>query len=561
MSPSARYPRALVVLRRDLRLSDHAALAHACARAEEVHLLFVFDRAILDPLQDRADRRVDFIWQCLQSIQQELSGAASLLCAHGNAREVVPAVAFALEANVVMFNHDDEPQALERDAAIRKALHAAGIGCIDFKDQSVFERAEVLTQTGRPYTVFTPYRNAWMKRLELHPEAAAEHGVNLEKLRSPPAAALERIRKFLAQQGSRLWLGAPPSLEEIGFQGTDLDSLGVRAGHPGAAALLEDFAQRITAYDTARDYPARKGPSYLSVHLRFGTLSIRAALRLALGSRASGSGASVWLNELVWRDFYMQILHHYPHAASSAFRPEYDRIRWETGEQADRHFAAWCAGCTGYPLVDASMRQLLHSGYMHNRLRMVTASFLCKDLGIDWRRGEAWFARKLIDFDLSANNGGWQWAASSGCDAQPYFRIFNPVSQSEKFDAQGVFIRRYVPELAALSDRDIHAPWKQSAQQQSAQRISAQEQSTLQQSAPGQTASVQTALRQPALLRTGLQQTTLFPQQGVDSPLPCTNPYPLPIVDHEAARKRTLLRYQVVKAPGEAAVQSARKPR
>jgi deoxyribodipyrimidine photo-lyase len=534
------------VLRRDLRLSDHAALAQACARAQEVHLLFVFDRAILDPLQDRADRRVDFIWQCLRSIQEKLSGAASLLCVYGNAREVLPATAFALEVNVVMFNHDDEPQALERDAAIRKALEAAGIGCMDFKDQSIFERAEVLTQAGRPYTVFTPYRNAWTSRLERHPEAAAEHRVNLERLRTPSTAALERLRTVLAQQGARLWLGIPPSLGEIGFQSTDLDHFGVRAGHLGAAALLEDFARRIAAYDTARDYPARKGPSYLSVHLRFGTLSIRAALRLALANRLSGSGASVWLNELIWRDFYMQILHHYPHAASNAFKPEYDRIQWETGEQADRHFAAWCAGRTGYPLVDAAMRQLTYSGYMHNRLRMVTASFLCKDLGIDWRRGEAWFARKLIDFDLSANNGGWQWAASSGCDAQPYFRIFNPVSQSEKFDAQGEFIRRYVPEVAALSNRDIHAPWKQSAKRPSELR---------------QTAPPQTARPQPEPQWTELQQASLFSERGVDYSLPSTTPYPLPIVVHEAARTRTLLRYQVVKTPREVSILPAGRER
>jgi deoxyribodipyrimidine photo-lyase len=445
-----------------------------------------------------------------------------------------------------MFNHDDEPQALERDAAIRKALEAAGIGCMDFKDQSIFERAEVLTQAGRPYTVFTPYRNAWTSRLERHPEAAAEHRVNLERLRTPSTAALERLRTVLAQQGARLWLGIPPSLGEIGFQSTDLDHFGVRAGHLGAAALLEDFARRIAAYDTARDYPARKGPSYLSVHLRFGTLSIRAALRLALANRLSGSGASVWLNELIWRDFYMQILHHYPHAASNAFKPEYDRIQWETGEQADRHFAAWCAGRTGYPLVDAAMRQLTYSGYMHNRLRMVTASFLCKDLGIDWRRGEAWFARKLIDFDLSANNGGWQWAASSGCDAQPYFRIFNPVSQSEKFDAQGEFIRRYVPEVAALSNRDIHAPWKQSAKRPSELR---------------QTAPPQTARPQPEPQWTELQQASLFSERGVDYSLPSTTPYPLPIVVHEAARTRTLLRYQVVKTPREVSILPAGRER
>ena len=533
MSTSTAYPRALVVLRRDLRLRDHAALAKACASAQEVHLLFVFDRAILDPLPDRADRRVDFIWQCLQSIDAELQGEARLLCAYGDARQIVPALAKALEASMVIFNHDDEPQAIARDAAIRAALLANGIACVDCKDQTIFERAEVLTQSARPFSVFTPYRNAWMKQLAAHPEAAAEHRVDRRCLRTPSPTALERSRIALAHCGALLWLGAPPRLEEIGFHDTALSSLGIVAGTRGAQALLEDFSRRISAYDTARNYPALKGPSYLSVHLRFGTLSIRAALRLALAGgstdntpahavaaagtaaapqasagtaaahavAAADGGAASWLNELVWRDFYMQILYHYPHAANNSFKPVYDRIRWEEGEQADANFAAWCAGRTGYPLVDAAMRQLLHSGYMHNRLRMVTASFLCKDLGIDWRRGEAWFARKLIDFDLAANNGGWQWAASSGCDAQPYFRIFNPVAQSEKFDAQGRFIRRYVPEIAALGDREIHAPWM-----------------------------LPEARQRASGLRPGEH-------------------YPLPIVDHDAARMRTLMRYAVVKAP------------
>lgn len=523
MSALPKYSRALLVLRRDLRLSDHAALARACVLAMEVHLLFVFDKTILDALLDPEDRRVDFIWQSLQSIDEDLSGQARVLCAHGYAKDVVPVAARALEAGVVLFNHDDEPQALERDAAIRQTLHQLGIDCVDLKDQSVFERDEVLTQAARPYTVFTPYRNAWMKRLDTHPEAADPHRVDRSRLRSPTPKAFEGLTALLSQQGARLWLGPPPSLEDIGFRDSGLAKLGIRAGERGAEALLRDFEARIADYAAARDYPALKGPSYLSVHLRFGTLSIRAALRLARAGRPlqeggpgfeatsaahpspvePGRGAATWLNELVWRDFYMQLLHHYPHAARGAFKPEYARIVWEAGEQADAHFAAWCEGRTGFPVVDAAMRQLLHSGYMHNRLRMVTASFLCKDLGIDWRRGEAWFARKLIDFDLAANNGGWQWAASSGCDAQPYFRIFNPVSQSMKFDAEGRFIRRYVPELAALGPREIHAPWKLTAE------------------------------RRRELEREGGAR------------------YPTPIIDHDAARIRTLMRYQVVKSPSE----------
>ena len=273
----------------------------------------------------------------------------------------------------------------------------------------------------------------------------------------------------------------------------------------GAAQLFEDFKSRMAAYGEARDYPAVKGPSYLSVHLRFGTISIRTLARAAYrawqgnADFGGGRGAEVWLSELIWRDFYFHILHHNPHVVTRSFKPEYDAIRWATGARADALFGAWCAGRTGYPLVDAAMRQLGQTGAMHNRLRMVTASFLTKDLGIDWRRGERFFAEHLNDFDLAANNGGWQWAASTGCDAQPYFRIFNPVTQSERFDAGGKFIRRYVPEIAALPDQAIHAPW----------------------------------LAKPLELRAA----------GV---APGTN-YPLPIVDHALARAKTLERFKAVR--------------
>ncbi|RZI80890.1 MAG: deoxyribodipyrimidine photo-lyase, partial [Rubrivivax sp.] len=285
-----------------------------------------------------------------------------------------------------------------------------------------------------------------------------------------------------------------PALKDIGFESAGLTAH-VGQGSRGAEALLDDFLDRIDEYDRKRNFPAQKGPSYLSVHLRFGTVSIRRLARLAHERMQGGDhGAEVWLSELIWRDFYHQVMHHHPHAMSTSFRPEYDAIRWETGEHADALFQAWCEGRTGFPLVDAAMRQLNQTGYMHNRLRMVTASFLCKDLGVHWQRGEAYFAQQLLDYDLAANNGGWQWASSSGCDAQPYFRIFNPTNQSEKFDAEGRFIRRYCPELAGIEDRAIHEPWA----------------------------------------RASLQM------QGVD--------YPRPVVDHALARERTLARYSVVKS-------------
>jgi deoxyribodipyrimidine photo-lyase len=267
---------------------------------------------------------------------------------------------------------------------------------------------------------------------------------------------------------------------------------------PPAEALLDDFLGRIDAYDSARDYPAVKGPSYLGVHLRFGTISIRRLAREA-ASRPASDGARVWLSELVWRDFYQQVLHHLPHVVGHSCKPEYDRVRFEHGRHADEHFAAWCEGRTGYPLVDAAMAQINQTGWMHNRLRMVAASFLVKDLGIDWRRGEAYFAEHLIDYELASNNGGWQWSASTGCDAQPWFRIFNPVTQSRRFDPQGRFIRRYLPQLARLEDAQIHAPWE------------------------------------------------LGPIELEAAGIALGHDYPRPIVDHAEAREKTLARYAVVR--------------
>jgi len=292
-----------------------------------------------------------------------------------------------------------------------------------------------------------------------------------------------------------------PALAAIGFEATNLSALKIAPGTTGGRALLDDFLDRIDRYDATRDFPAVKGPSYLSTHLRFGTLSVRELASLAWDRMRAGSrGAEVWLSELIWRDFYHQVLHHHPRVVDHAFKPEYDRIKWEHGKHAEALFAAWCEGRTGYPLVDAAMRQIAQTGYMHNRLRMVVASFLTKDLGIDWRWGERWFATHLNDFDLAANNGGWQWASSSGCDAQPYFRIFNPVSQSEKFDLQGKFIRRYLPQLAGLPDAALHAPW---------------------------------AAKPLDLVAAGVEL-------GRD--------YPRPVVAHDEARARTLARYAVVKA-------------
>ncbi len=492
-SPAPSYPCGLVWFRRDLRADDHAALYHALTMCAQVHCAFVFDTEILDSLP-RADRRVEFIRESLVELDESLrslSGhaAGGLIVLHAAASDAIPALADALGAQALFANHDDEPQALQRDGLVRTRLAAAGRAFHTSKDHTILERSEVLTQTGSPYSVFTPYKNAWLKKADAF------------QLKSYP---VQRHARSLAPRPPS-HRGGVPTLDSLGFQSTGLAQLRIPTGESGARQLFDDFLGRIERYDDARDFPAIKGPSYLSVHLRFGTISPRVLARTAHRLMREGNkGATTWLSELIWRDFYFQILYHHPHVVGQSFKPAYDAIAWETGPEADALYAAWCEGRTGYPLVDAAMAQINQTGYMHNRLRMVVASFLVKDLGLDWRRGEAYFATHLNDFDLAANNGGWQWASSSGCDAQPYFRIFNPVSQSEKFDPEGKFIRRYLPQLAKLPNKALHAPW----------------------------------LARPLELQ----------EAGVR----LGDNYPEPVVDHDAARQRTLARYAVVKAASNA---------
>ena len=479
----------LVWLRRDLRVSDHAALHQALRHCQRVHVVFVFDTDILDALP-KIDRRVEFIRESLVEVDtqlRELAGhpEAGLIVRHGVAKDKIVKLAQHLQAQAVFANHDDEPLALARDIQVRGHLADHGIVLHTFKDHVVFERNEVLTQMAKPFSVFTPYKNAWLKKLRP------------EDLQGWPIAA---HAARLAPRPSDL-AKPVPSLQDIGFAPSNLQALKIPTGESGAQALLQDFLTRIDHYEETRNFPAVKGPSYLSVHLRFGTVSIRQLAREAHARMLAGSpGAAVWLSELIWRDFYVQVLHNFAHVGQGhSFKPEYDNIRWEHGPHAHKLFDAWCQARTGYPLVDAAMRQINQTGYMHNRLRMVVASFLVKDLGVDWRWGERYFAQHLNDFDLSANNGGWQWASSSGCDAQPYFRIFNPTSQSEKFDPEGKFIRRYLPELAELPNADLHAPW----------------------------------LAKPLALQAAA--------------VVIGKTYPAPVVDHAQAREKTLARYAVVK--------------
>ncbi len=479
------YASGLMWFRRDLRTDDNAALARALRACATVHGLFVFDRALLDGLP-RADRRVEFIRDSVQELDEALRRVGGpghgLLLAHEDASTAVPRLARALGVQAVFANHDDEPLAQERDERVRRRLADAGIALHTFKDHVVFERGELRTQAGRPYSVFTPYARAWYAKLD---------DADLQSF--DPAQAPGRWGPRPAALS-----GSVPSLEALGFAPTRLRATGVSPGASGAQRTLQAFLRRIDGYEAQRDRPALAATSGLGVHLRFGTVSIRRLV--ALARERAGAGAAAWLKELVWREFFFQVLANFPQVGRGAsFRPEYDRIAWEQGALADARFAAWCEGRTGYPLVDAAMRQLAATGFMHNRLRMVAASFLCKDLGVDWRRGEQWFALRLDDYELASNNGNWQWIASCGCDAQPWFRVFNPVTQSAKFDPAGEFIARWLPQLAALPLALRHAPW------------------------------------------------TARPVDLAAAGLALDRDYPRPIVDHAQARQETLRRYAVVR--------------
>lgn len=430
--------KALVWFRRDLRDFDHAALYHALKSSQAVYCVFIFDTEILDKLSNKQDRRVEFIWESVRELKAALqANGGDLIVKHGCARELIPTLALQLNIYGVFANRDYEPIAVARDADVANQLAKNNITFHDFKDYVIFEKDEVLSLAGKPYSVFTPYKNAHLKKLDdfyLKPYPVDRYIHNLAKV-----APCNLI-----------------SLESIGFARTNLAEMRLQTGMSGGKALFEDFENRMDRYKEARDFPAVKGVSYLSVHLRFGTVSIRHCTRKARNRMDIGSQA--WLSELIWRDFYVQILYHNPQVATGkAFKTEFGDLAFPNDKKL---FKAWCEGKTGYPLIDAAMRQINQTGFMHNRLRMVAASFLVKDLLIDWRWGERYFAENLIDFDLSANNGGWQWAASTGCDAQPWFRIFNPITQSERFDASGKFIRKYVPELGSCSDKEIHTPWQ-----------------------------------------------------------------------------------------------------
>lgn len=399
--------------RRDLRLEDNAGLYHAL-KSGRVLPIFIFDNNILDKLEDKHDKRVVFIHQSLQHIHKQLRAIGSGLQVFlGTPEKVYQQIVATYKVKAVYTNHDYEPYATQRDSGIGQFLHQHGIAFHTFKDQVIFEKDEVLKDDGKPYTVFTPYSKKWKAALSPF------------YLKAYPTE--KYFDKFLQYEPE-----AMPTIEEIGFNPTAVNI-------PSAEL---DLAV-VKKYKEQRDYPAINGTSRLSVHLRFGTVSIRKIASVALANNET------FLNELIWRDFYHMILWHFPQVAQGkAFKPEYDLIDWRHDE-AD--FEKWCKGMTGYPIVDAGMRELHATGYMHNRVRMIVASFLSKHLLLDWRWGEAYFAQKLLDFDLAANNGGWQWASGSGCDAAPYFRIFNPYLQTQKFDGELAYIKKWVPEFQEFS--------------------------------------------------------------------------------------------------------------
>lgn len=387
--------------RRDLRLEDNTGLYHALKNHDLVLPLFIFDPQILDPLS-KTDARVQFIHQQLNKINQQLrSMGSSIYCVKGQPLSIWKQLTTEYKITSVYTNRDYEPYARKRDQEIKDFLIKKGVSFHSFKDQVIFEKSEIVKPNGQPYTVFTPYKNRWLENFQ-------------------PPMVNDSIQSFHFYQHHFPF----PSLEDIGFQPSPI--------------VVKDFTLEVLEkYHQDRDYPAKDQGSYLGPHLRFGTISIR-QLILQIASKSS-----TFLNELIWREFFMQILYHFPHVVTENFKSKYNGIQW-LNKASD--FDRWCKGQTGYPLVDAGMRQLNASGYMHNRVRMITAGFLCKHLLIDWRWGEAYFASKLLDYELSSNNGNWQWSAGTGCDAAPYFRIFNPITQLKKFDPNLVYVQQWIPE-------------------------------------------------------------------------------------------------------------------
>lgn len=396
--------------RRDLRLSDNTALNAALQSDQKVLPIFIFDTEILDQLENKSDRRVDYIHQVLEGINEELKNYQSgIKTYHGKPLEIFKEILNEFEIETVFCNRDYEPNAIKRDHEISDFLHKNKINFKDYKDQVIFEKNEIVKNDGLPYTVYTPYSKKWKEKFH----QTEIHSTQIS------------FKNFYSFKTKNIH-----TLKEIGFEKTDM-------------VFVEPVLDKkiIESYDKNRDFPALDQTTRLGIALRFGTISIRKCVKYA------SEHNQTWLNELIWREFFMQILYHFPKVVTKCFKEKYENIQWRNNEE---EFKLWCEGKTGYPIVDAGMRQLNETGFMHNRVRMVVASFLTKHLLIDWRWGEAYFAEKLLDYELSSNNGNWQWAAGCGCDAAPYFRIFNPSEQTKKFDKDLKYITQLNPEKHAV---------------------------------------------------------------------------------------------------------------
>ncbi len=485
MEMPARHGTSIVWFRRDLRLNDHVALARAASESERVVCAFVLDPDLLRGPTIGAPIAA-FFFDALASLRSDLrSFGSDLALLEGDFERELLALAKRVGADALYYNRDYEPHAIARDERVTRAFEKAGAAVSASLDHVYFGADETLKDDGEPYTVYTPFKRRWLARDEDDRRGAVDsHGRAKKKFAT--RAAIGTTRDVPAPDAFGM---TPPEHAR-------------ESGERVARALLDRFVSSgaIEAYAEARDFPAVTGTAHLSPHLRAGTIGIRTCVDAARAARhdrrgAAAAGIETWLGELVWRDFYQQILANFPRVATGPFDERATKLRYRTSE---REWEAWCAGRTGYPIVDAAMRQINTYGWMHNRLRMIVASFLTKDLLLDYRRGEAYFEQHLVDGDKAANNGGWQWSASTGTDAAPYFRIFNPVTQSKRFDPDGAFIRRMVPELAQIAGDAIHAPW------------------------------------------------TLAPLDARAAGVALGETYPMPIVDHAEARVRALAAYAPV---------------
>jgi len=429
----------LVWLRRDLRLHDHGALQACLNECEKTYLIFVFDEVILEPLRkkSRSDKRVHFIAQALYEITTQLAkNASGIIIRYGNPREIIPSVVNELKIDKLFYNRDYAPYAQLRDTAVQDELAVRGVRVSSFKDHVIFEPEEVLKDDGTPFRVFTPFSRAWLKSLYADINQTAPYHYEIGDLKNDTPDRYSGL------------------LEVLKIADFDHDEPFLRGGSEEGLRQLNQFSHAIADYETRRNYMNDdQGTSKLSVYLRHGCVSVRDLVNHAMGHKSEGG--EKWLSELIWREFYQMIAFHFPHVKSAPFNRKFNTFTYPDNEL---HYQRWKEGMTGFPVIDASMRCLNKTGWMHNRARMIVASFLCKILLVSWQRGERYFAWKLLDYEYASNNGGWQWSSGTGCDAAPYFRIFNPYLQSKKFDPQGDFIKKWCPELKNLTSKEIHQP-------------------------------------------------------------------------------------------------------